>query len=141
MDNNVQLTISKDIVNPIVEAKIKEAILSAMGGGEELIHRVTEQILYQKVNSDGKVSSYQSENKLNWIDVIVTSQIKSAVSDAIKEIIAERQDEIKESIKKIMSTKKGIEAFTQALLAGTAKMTEKYSSTISVEFKDKQYRD
>ena len=34
---NVSLTISNEIVTPIVKAKIEEAILSAMGGKDELI--------------------------------------------------------------------------------------------------------
>ena len=134
MDNNVSLTISKDIVQPIVDAKIKDAIISAMGGGELLIAKVVEQVFMQKVNLDGVVSNYSSENKNNWIDVVVTKTIKEATTKAVNEFIQTKQEDIKKEVIKQMSSKKGIEAFAAKLVSGTAKISESYHSKINVEF-------
>jgi len=131
---NVNLTISKDIVNPIVQAKINEAIIAAMGGGQELINKVVTSILNEPVASDGKKSNYQSDNKYRWIDLAVTSQIQAAVKEAITEILSSRKDEIKQAIVKQLSNRKGIEQFAEALLNGTAKLSELYRQTINVNF-------
>lgn len=138
--DNVSLTISKDIVQPIVNAKINEAILLAMGGSEFLIAKVVEQVFTQKVNQDGHISTYNSDNKYNWIDAVVTKTIKEATTIAINEIISTKQDLIKNEIIKQMSSKKGIEGFATQLLSGVSKITESYYSKVIVEFKDKNDR-
>jgi hypothetical protein len=135
MENqNVSLTISKEIVQPIVKAKIQEALIGALGGTEKLIETVTESIFNTKVNHEGKTSGYSSENKYNWLDIIVTNQIKVAVQEVVKEILETRQTEIKAAISKQLSIKKGIEAFAQALLSGTADASKTYRQSIEVKF-------
>lgn len=139
MENNVSLTISKEIVQPIVKAKIEEAILQAMGGGETLIKTVIESIFNRKVNSEGNVSTYSGDNKYNWLEVVVTNQIKIAVQDSVKDLLANRQNEIKAAITKQLSSKKGIEAFAQALIEGTGKISERYQSSVEVKFTPSEY--
>ena len=134
---NVSLTISKDIVNPIVETKIKEAILSAMGGQDEILKKILDQIMYQKVNSEGRVSSYSSENKYPWIDILISQKIQDAVKLAITELFTTKQDVIKaEIIKKLMS-KTGAEKFASALLSANSQIANKYATKITVSFGDK----
>ena len=130
---NVNLTISKEIVNPIVEAKIKEAVIAAMGGADELIAKVVKQIIDTHVSFDGKVSSYSSDNKFKWLDIAVTNQIKEAAKEAIKEMMSTRKDELKKAIVKELSSKKGVEAFAQSLLSNSSKILENYYSTIEVK--------
>lgn len=129
---NVSLTISREIVNPIVNAKIQEAILAAMGGGDTLITKTVDYLFNQKVDSTGKVSSYSSENKFTWLEVTVTNQIRKAVEDATKEILLERQDALKSAIVRQLSSRKGIEQFAEAILKGT--VPQQYSSRIDVKF-------
>ena len=85
----VQLTISKEVVTPIVEAKVKEAVLAAMGGADEIVKNVLNGILTQKVGSDGRVSSYSTDNKYSWLDIVLTKQIKESAEQAIRECLAE----------------------------------------------------
>jgi hypothetical protein len=130
---NVNLSISKEIVNPIVEAKIKAAVIEAMGGTDLLINKVVDQVLNQNVGHDGKISQYSSDNKSKWIDVVVTNQIRESVKVAMAEILATRQEDIKAAIMKQLSSKKGIEAFAQALLSGY-KLDDKYKTNIDIKF-------
>lgn len=129
---NISLTISKEIVNPIVNAKIQEAILSAMGGGDILIAKAVDYLFNQKVDSNGKISTYQSDNKYTWLEVNVTNQIRKAVEDATKEVLLSRQDILKAAIIKQLSSKKGIEQLAEAIIKGT--MPQQYSSRIDVKF-------
>lgn len=140
MENqNVSLTISKEIVQPIVKAKIQEALINALGGGDKLLEMVTESIFNSKVNHEGKISSYSSENKYNWLDVTVTGQVQIAVKEVVKEMLETRQAEIKAAITKQLCSKKGIEAFAQALLNGTAEAAKTYRQSIEVKFEPARY--
>ncbi len=133
--NDVSLTISKDLVAPIVEAKIKEAILAALGGGEEVIAKVLDQIMLKKVNENGVVSSYSSDNKYNWIDIVLTKQVKEIAEVAIKEEIAKSAEQIKNSLAAKLKSKQGSDMVAKALLDGlNGTFKNSWSSKMSFDF-------
>ncbi len=133
MDGNVSLTISKEIVTPIVEAKVKEAILAALGGSDAVIRQVVDQIINQKVDTNGKISSYSSENKFSWIDVAVKDQIKRVAEEEIRTVIAESSSAIKDEIIKSLQSKKGASQVANVMLAALSKtLSSSYSSKIDV---------
>ena len=74
-NGNVSLSISKELVNPIIQAKINEAIISALGGQDELIRKSVDAIMNTKVNDQGKVSSYSSDNKYTMLEIIAKNKI------------------------------------------------------------------
>jgi len=132
-NNSVSLQISKDIVNPIVQAKVKEAVLAALGGTDELVKKVCDQIINQKVNDKGAVSSYSSDNKYNWIDIIVTEQLKAAVKDELQKQIIESTAQIKEAMISQIRTKKGASLVAKALLDGlNGSFASNWKSSINV---------
>jgi len=133
-NNNVSLTISKDIVNPIVKAKIEEAVLAAMGGHDQLISKVMDSIMNQKVNSEGRVGQYSSENTHRWIDVVLNQHITAAAKEAMKELMESRKIDLKNAIIAQLGTKKGIEGFATALLSGTSELSKNYRQSITIKF-------
>lgn len=136
-EKNVSLTISKEIVTPIVQAKIQEAIIASMGGQNNLIEKVVEQVLTQKCTADGKVDQYSSNNKFTWVDVVITNQIKNAVAEEMKVILQSCGDRIKKEIIRQLSSKKGIEQFAASLLDQTTKISDRYYSKTEVTFFNK----
>lgn len=137
MDNDVSLTMSKEIVTPIVETKIKEALLAALGGKEELIEKIVEQVFTQKVNSSGNVSNYPSDNKHSWLDVVVTNKIRDAVKEEVTKIIGENSKFIVEAVRRQLTTKAGQNAVAKALLAGLSGTLENaWKSNIKISFNE-----
>jgi hypothetical protein len=134
MDNqNVNLTISKDIVNPIVTAKIQEAITEALGGKDKLIAGLLDKIIMQKVDKNGKVSSYSSENKYSWLEASVNLQIENAIREELKKQIADMSTGIKELVIKQLQTKRGANAVATALLDGLNQtLNNSWMSTVAV---------
>lgn len=137
--NNVSLTISKEIVTPIVQTKIQEAVLSAMGGADVLIKKVVDQIITQKVDEHGKVNSYSSSNKFSWLDIVVTQQIKEALEIEIREQITKSSASIRAAIVSQLQTKKGANLVASAMLDGlNDTFKSNWSSRISVKIEPKQ---
>ena len=139
-NETVSLTISKEIVNPIVDAKIKDAIIAAMGGQDKLIEKVVDQVLNTKVDKNGDSSRYASENTHNWLDVVVTKQIKAAVEEQLKSVVADCSTQIREELIKQLQSKKGASKIAEALMAclvGT--FANNWTSQFQVSFGKKEY--
>ena len=140
MDNStVNLQISKDIVNPIIAAKVQEAILEALGGKDKLVENVINNILYDKVNDKGVKSSYSSDNKFTYLDVLVTQQIGLAVKQELENIIKEQSSVIKESLLKHIKTKAGSDKVAKALLDSfTGTFPNSWRSSIEIKFTEQK---
>lgn len=135
-NETVSLTISKEIVNPIVETKVKEAILAALGGPDKIIEKVVNEVLNRKVDLNGNTSTYSSDNKYSWIDAVVTKQIKTLVEKEVTEIVGQQSSVIKDEIIKQLKTNKGANKVASALLdAFNGTFGKSWLSTISIDFK------
>lgn len=139
--SDLNFSISKDIVNPIVEAKIKDAIASALGGSELLMAKAIESVLYQKVDASGKVSSYSSDNKHTWLDIVVTKQIEEAIKKELTSAISETSVKIKDALVAHLQTKKGANLVAAALIDGmNDTFKNNWNSKVSVQL-DRIVRD
>lgn len=139
--SDVNLSISKEVINPIIKEKVNQIVLNALGGTEELVKNVVDSIVNQKVNIEGKISNYSSDNKYNWLDVVVTKQIKEAVKAELEEQIKNSSSEIRKALIEQIQTKKGSSLVAKALLSGLegsfkSSWTSKLEVSISPNFKE-----
>lgn len=137
MENNlINLGISPELVKPIIEQHIKAAITEAFGGSEKVIEKVINGILTQKVNERGTVSNYNSENKFNWIDIVLTNTVQEVAKAAIKEEVAKNASVIKDAIIEQLRSKEGSNKVAAAILDcinDTFKDNWRSNVTISLE--------
>jgi hypothetical protein len=136
----VNLTLSKELITPIVERHIKDAVISALGGSEAIVKRVVDQILLKQVNAKGEVGGYSSENKFNWLDVALTLKIEAAVKAELEKEISGVADKIKDALIQKLKTQKGASAVADALLDGFQNtLKSSWRSDIKIEIsKDKK---
>jgi hypothetical protein len=139
MENQiVSLNLSKEIINPIVERNIKEAVLAAMGGSDEVIKKVMDSIIHQKVGKDGSVSTYSSENKYSWLDVVLTKQIEAQVRAELTSVISSAADKIKAALMKKIRSEKGSNEIADALIAGLQNtFKDTWTSKFSIQINQK----
>jgi len=134
--NSVNITVGKDIIDPIVKQQIKGAIIASLGGKEMLVEQVMKNIMFQKVNDEGKVSNYSSDNKYCWLDHILTKQLEKISREAVIEILTEEAANIKLELVRILQTKKGSNQVAQALIDSmNGTFGEHWNSKISIDFK------
>lgn len=137
----VSLNIPKEISQPIVAAKIQEAVLAALGGADKIIETLIHKICNTMVNpADGKTSGYSNDNKMSWIDYQVTNIIESAVKAEVNKQLAEGALPVKEALIKVMQSKSGSNKIAEAILEGlTGKMAkEGMDFKVDFSFKAKQ---
>lgn len=96
----MSLRINEDMVKPILEKQIQAAIMANIGNPEQLIEKVVAVALSKKVSENGNVSSYSSENRYDYLDVLVGQTIREAAKVALKEWLAVNQDLLKSAVTK-----------------------------------------
>lgn len=133
--NNVSLTISQDIVKPIVQSKIEEAILLSLGGADKLVEYAVATILNTKVDSTGKVSTYSNENKFNFVEIAIRNKINEAARLAVSDFLENHKEKIRNELIKQLTSKKGVALFAASLLDATARtLPNQYRATFTVNF-------
>lgn len=131
----VNLSIPQEVTQPIVAAKIQEAVLAALGGSEKIIAGVIHQICNTKVDSNGQVNRYDSDNKHTWLDYHVTSIIQQEVKKELIEQIKVNAEGIKNELIKQLQTKKGASKIAEALLSSlNGTFASGWRSNITVNF-------
>ena len=115
---DVNLSISKEVVEPIIEAKVNAAVCEALGGSHDIVSDVVTKMLNMKVDDKGKYSSYSSN--LTFIQWLCRNAIRDAATAAIKNYINSANDKIVKAVeshlnKKTKSVAVGmVNAFLQA---------------------------
>jgi ERCC4-related helicase len=130
----ISLQVDKDLVAPIVEKHLKLAIIEAFGGSDEIIKTVISQILNKRVDVNGNVNSYSSENKYSWIDIALKKHIEDAVRKELADVMSKSTEKIKNALISKLKSDKGANAVADALLEGLAG-TFKNSWTSKFEIK------
>jgi hypothetical protein len=138
----VNLSIPKEVTQPIVAAKVQEAVMAALGGADKIVQGVVHQICNTKVSAkDGKVSSYSSDNTLTWMDYHVTEMLRKSIEEELKRQVVEVAAPIKDELMKQLQTKKGASMMASAILEGVAgTFNDNYSSKFEVKFENKNSR-
>jgi len=134
----VNLSIPQSVTQPIVAAKIQEAVLAALGGSEALVASVIKQICETRVSDSGKVSTYSSDNKHSWLDFHVTEIIKTEVMKGVQEQIRIGAENIKAAMITQLKTQKGATKVANALLDSlNGTFSSNWKSSFTIDFSEK----
>lgn len=96
----LNISVDKELVEPIVRAEISAAIIQQLEGNANLIPALIEAALVEKVNDTGHRGQYSSDRKHLFIDVLCKDAIQAAAKEAMKEYLEENHEKLKVEIKK-----------------------------------------
>ena len=126
MVDEVNVQISRELIKPIIEAKIQAAIISELRNIDDLIPKFVEAALVRyKVNEEGEQSKYSGDNKYSFIEAMCQRTIQQAAREAFAEYIKERQPQIKAEFTKVLKTQKHQKAVVRAMVDGLETCVEK----------------
>lgn len=91
----MSLEINEEMVKPILEKQIQAAILANIGNPEELLAKTVSVALKQKVNKDGRVSQYSSDNRYDYLEVLTGNAIREAAQESLRDWIKENSQLVK----------------------------------------------
>lgn len=139
MADSATLALPMDLIRPAIEAKVNEAVISALGGSKRLIEELVVQIMNRKVDENGKLSDYSSYNKHPWLSVVVRKIVEEAIQKSVTEYVATKTDEIRAAIDAEMRKSKSplVQSLITSMADGMAKaVSERYRVSVAFSFKE-----
>lgn len=115
------LNISEEMIKGIVSKQVQQAIVRELGNSEDYMCALVASALHQKVSKEGSVSSYSSDNKFDYLDVLLSKEIQKAANEAIKEYIKENSELLKTSLKKELSKTATKDELVKTFIDGASK--------------------
>jgi hypothetical protein len=86
--SGMNINVSPDLVEPIIKAQLQTAIVRQLQSDENLIPKLVEAALLDKVDESGKKNkNYSSSNKYLFIDILCKKAIQEAAKVAMKEYL------------------------------------------------------
>lgn len=128
------LQLPKDLIEAAIQTNVAKAMSEAMGGYPALMSQAVERVLNQKVDSDGKPSSYSSS--ITFIQWAVNNSLRKAVQDALAQEVTKYEGEVRRQIADQLARKNSpivkqlVENMTKGLIEAA---TNKYRLTVTVE--------
>ena len=134
MTAGLQISVDQALVEPIVRAEIEAAIVAQLNNVPDLVSKLVQAAMADKVDENGRKGQYSSDNKYLFIDVLCQTAIQNAAREAMKQYItdhsAELQDEIRKQIEK---QKSGLaKAFVESLV-GAVKVDWRFKVGIGLD--------
>ena len=128
----MSLSISKEMLTPVIEQQVKAMMTTILGGQEQIVDTIIKRILETKVGSDGRPTSY-SDGK-TYFEWLLKDEITKAVKELIAEEMKSKVSNIKKAIKKQIQSETGATVIADALLNGLNKTCESsWRSTFRIE--------
>lgn len=98
-ENIVSMNIDKNLIKPIVEAQIKQAILDNMGDIKEYMQKLIEIALNEKCDIYGNTNCSSYDKKHTYIDVLLNNAIRKSAQEAIQEFMVQESKTFKKAFK------------------------------------------
>ena len=129
----MSLSISKEMLTPVIEQQVKAMMTTILGGQEQIVDTIIKRILETKVDSNGRPNSYSSDGK-TYFEWLLKDEITKAVKELIAEEMKSKVSNIKKAIKKQIQSETGATVIADALLNGLNKTCESsWRSTFRIE--------
>jgi hypothetical protein len=136
MAEQATVAIPQDVIRPIVEARIQAAIVESLGKTPQLIEAAVTAALNYKVNSDGKRSTYDNDNKFTVLESMTYRYLQAAASEALKEYLEGAKEQVKKRV--IAELQKKQTSVAAALVDGLAKAIDTaYGHSITIHLKER----
>lgn len=131
----LDLNIDPNYLEDAVKQTVIMGISEALNGKNEITSQIVNSVLTQKVDKEGRVSSYSSDNKYTLLEFYVRKALENETRVVLKEMVEEKRPEIHEMIKKELSKKTTMNNFCKAFIDTIQDSLESsYRTTINMEF-------
>jgi len=96
---NFNFPIPNEVLEPYIKEAVSASIVGALGDQGRLIEVAVQRAIALKVNSEGNVSRYSSDNKHHLIDVIAQKNIQKITKEVVNEMAEQMREPIGRAVK------------------------------------------
>ena len=132
--SDLNLSISKELIEPIIREKIHAAVIEAFGGSTIMLDKVIDAALNIKVDNKGNSSGYSSD--IPFIQWFCREAIMDCAKQALKEFVDEQKPAITEAVKRQLT--KSRNAVARSFVDGlAASINNQYLLTVKISLSDR----
>lgn len=142
MSNIVGLNL--DIDDDYLAEAIKNTVMTGiveMLDKDKIVSGLVNTVLETKVDKDGCISRYSSDNTHTLLEVYVNKMLRDIIKEEMKKLIEEKRPKMQEIIRRELNKKATINKFVDAFISSNLNnLDSDWKTKISVEYeKNKDY--
>jgi len=135
MSEDLNITVGKELITPILEQKISAAIVRELGSVQEVVADAVGRVLNMKVDSQGKEDTYGYHNSQSLIQYHCKNLLRQAAENALAEFVASNEKRIRAEVKK--QFQKHLDKVSAQLVLGLVdKAKQSYRFDFKVEVRE-----
>lgn len=92
------MNVDQSVVTAVLEKQIQAAIVANLGAEKDLIAKAVTTALEKKVDENGNVSKYSSDNLYDYLEVVCGKAIRDTAKIAIKEWLEKNCEKIHKAV-------------------------------------------
>lgn len=103
----------------LTKTLIQTQVLQALKDAPEYLDALVRAAMEQEVSEHGTKPEYHTRTKMPWLEWCVRDALRNAAKMAVLEIVREMQPQIKDSVKKCLSSDEIVAVFAKRIIDGT----------------------
>lgn len=136
----VNLDIDDNYLNEAVKNIVMTGIAETLDK-DKIVSGLVNTVLETKVDRDGKISHYSSDNKYTLLEIYVNGMIRDLAKEEMQKLVEEKRPQMREIIRKELNKKAVLNKFVDAFITKNLDNLENnWRTTINIEYdKEKEY--
>lgn len=135
----IDLNIDDNYLNEAVKSIVMTGIAESLDK-DKIVSGLVNTVLETKVNKDGCISRYDSDNTYTLLEVYVNKLIRDIAKEEMKKLVEEKRPKMQEIIRKELNKKATLDKFVDAFISSNLdNLDSNWRTKISIEYqKDKE---
>lgn len=136
----IDLNVDNNYLNEAVKSIVMTGIAETLDK-DKIVNGLVKAVLETKVDKEGRISSYSSENRYTLLEVYVNNIIREIVKEEMKKLVEEKRTKMQEIIRRELNKRATLDKFVDAFISNNLdNLDSDWKTKISVEYeKDKEY--
>lgn len=134
----IDLNIDDNYLNEAVKSIVMTGIAETLDK-DKIVSGLVNTVLETKVDRDGRISSYSSDNRYTLLELYVNQMIRETVKEEMKKLVEEKRPKLQEIIRKELNKKATLDKFVDAFISDNLdNLDNNWRTKISVEYEKKE---
>ena len=136
----IDLNVDNNYLNEAVKSIVMTGIAETLDK-DKIVNGLVKAVLETKVDKEGRISSYSSDNRYTLLEVYVNNIIREIVKEEMKKLVEEKRTKMQEMIRRELNKRATLDKFVDAFISNNLdNLDSNWKTKISVEYeKDKEY--
>lgn len=134
----IDLNIDNNYLNEAVKNIVMTGIAESLDK-DKIVSGLVNTVLETKVNEDGRISNYSSDNRYTLLELYVNKIIREVVKEELKKLVEEKRPQMQEIIRKELNKKAVLNKFVDAFLTKNIdNLDSDWRTTINIDYEKKE---